>query len=269
MTTPMDMPSMDMPSMDTVELGASGLKVSRLSFGTGTIGGGGRSQQSDLGLEGLSSLLLYAYDRGITFWDGADGYGTHEHLAKALAQVERSTVTLTTKTTSRNPENVAADVERFLRELKTDYIDIVLLHCLTSADWPETATAAMEQLDRCKQRGLIRAVGTSCHDLGALTASASSNWPDVNLVRINYAGAAMCGPPDQVRELIEQMVLGGKGVYGMKVVGGGGDLTRDPARAIQYVAEQTRVHAMVMGMTSRAQVDENAGLVQKFSAVGV
>ena len=127
----------------------------------------------------------------------------------------------------------------------------------------------MEQLDRCKQRGLIRAVGTSCHDLGALTASASSSWPDVNLVRINYAGEAMCGPPDKVRALSEQMVLDGKGVYGMKVVGGGGDLTQDPARAIQYVAEQTGVHAMVMGMTSRAQVDENAGLVQQFSAVAV
>ncbi len=257
------------PPIEVVQLGATGLSVSQLCFGTGTTGGGGRSQQSDLGLEGLSSLLLYAHERGITFWDAADGYGTHEHLARALRQVDRGSVTLTTKTTSRTAEMVAADVERFLGELKTDYIDIVLLHCLTRADWTDTASHAMDALSRCKERGLIRAVGTSCHDLGALTVSASSDWPDVNLVRINYAGEAMCGPPERVRELIEQMVISGKGVYGMKVVGGGGELTKDPARAIQYVVEQTGVHALVMGMTSRAQIDENAGLVSQSVGVGV
>ena len=248
--------------IEQVEFGATGLHVSQLCFGTGTNGWNGRSEQSDLGIDGLSSLLLYAHSQGITFWDSADQYGTHPHIARALQQVDRSSVVVTTKTNSRKPNEVRADVERFLRELKTDYIDIVLLHCLTSADWEETAADAMDSLSRCKEEGMIRAVGTSCHDLGALRASASSSWPDVNLVRINYAGDAMCGEPDRVCQLIDQMVMSGKGVYGMKVVGGGSDLTRDPSRAIRFVAEQTVVHAMVMGMSSREQVDENSGLVE-------
>lgn len=86
-------------------------------------------------------------------------------------------------------------------------------------------------------------------------------------VRINYDGAAMCAGPERVRPLIERMVADGKGVYGMKVVGGGGDLTQDPARAIRFVCQETAVHALVMGMVSEEQVIENAGLVADAAAV--
>ena len=160
--------------LEKVELGLSGLSVSPLCFGTGTNGYNGRSNQGDLGLERLSDLLCYAYDRGIRFWDTADGYGTHPHVAHAQQRVGRENVTLTTKTTSREPQAVRADIERFLGELKTDYLDIVLLHCQTNADWPERDRAAMDVLSEYKERGIIRAVGVSCHDFGAFCSAASS-----------------------------------------------------------------------------------------------
>jgi aryl-alcohol dehydrogenase-like predicted oxidoreductase len=253
--------------IDTVDLGRTGLRVSRLCFGTGTHGWNGRSDQSDLGTEGLPRLLRFAHEHGITFWDTADQYGTHSHVADAMADLGRDNVTIATKTVSRTADQVDADVQRFLRELRTDRIDILLLHCLTDAGWPQDHRGPMDVLSQWKEKGVIGAVGCSCHDIGALEASAESDWPDVNLVRINYDGAAMCAGPERVRPLIERMVADGKGVYGMKVVGGGGDLTQDPARAIRFVCQETAVHALVMGMVSEEQVIENAGLVADAAAV--
>ena len=124
--------------LDKVDLGATGLKVSRLCFGTGTSGWNHRSNQSDLGIEGLGELLLFAHEHGVSFWDVADQYGTHAHVAAALEKLERDSVTITTKTYSRTAAEVRQDIERFLVESNTGDIDIVLLHCLTDPDWPDS-----------------------------------------------------------------------------------------------------------------------------------
>jgi 1-deoxyxylulose-5-phosphate synthase len=249
--------------LEKVELGLSGLSVSPLCFGTGTNGYNGRSNQGDLGLERLSDLLCYAYDRGIRFWDTADGYGTHPHVAHAQQRVGRENVTLTTKTTSREPQAVRADIERFLGELKTDYLDIVLLHCQTNADWPERDRAAMDVLSEYKERGIIRAVGVSCHDFGAFCSAADSDWVDVVLARINYAGHAMDDTPEKVAAVIGRMAASGKGIYAMKVVGGGTELTKDPRKAIHYSFAVDGVHAMVLGMMNEEQIDENLGYLEE------
>lgn len=249
--------------LEKVELGLSGLSVSPLCFGTGTNGYNGRSNQGDLGVERLSDLLCYAYDRGIRFWDTADGYGTHPHVAHAHQRVGRENVTLTTKTTSREPQAVRADIERFLSELKTDYLDIVLLHCQTSSDWPERDRAAMDLLSEYKERGIIRAVGVSCHDFGAFCSAADSDWVDVVLARINYAGHAMDDTPEKVAAVIGHMAASGKGIYAMKVVGGGTELTKDPRKAIHYSFAVDGVHAMVLGMMSEEQIDENLGYLEE------
>lgn len=249
--------------LEKVALGLSGLSVSPLCFGTGTNGYNGRSHQSELGLERLSDLLCYAYDRGIRFWDTADGYGTHPHIAHAHQRVGRENVTLTTKTTSREPQAVRADIERYLGELKTDYLDIVLLHCQTNADWPESDRAAMDVLSEYKERGIIRALGVSCHDFGAFCAAADSDWVDVVLARINYAGHAMDDTPEKVATVIGRMAAAGKGIYAMKVVGGGTELTKDPRKAIHYSFAVDGVHAMVLGMMSEEQIDENLGYLEE------
>ena len=253
--------------IDDVDLGRTGLRVSRLCFGTGTQGWQGRSDQSALGVDGLSRLLRFAHERGVRFWDTADQYGTHAHVAAALREVGRDRVTVATKTTSRSGPEIEADLERFLRELGTDYIDIVLLHCLTDAAWPTQLQEGMAVLDRAKERGWVRAVGCSCHDFGALEASADTDWTDVNLVRMNYAGKSMCAGPERVAPVIARMAAAGKGVYGMKVVGGGGELTGDPAKAIRFTCGIDGVHAIVMGMVNEAQVLENTGLVADLAAL--
>ena len=117
--------------MDYVDFGQTGLKVSRLSVGTGTNGWGHRSEQTALGLDGLASLLRLAYDHGVTFWDSADQYGSHPHIAKALRGIPRDAVVIATKTSARTARDIRRDVERFLREMDTDRLDILLLHFMT------------------------------------------------------------------------------------------------------------------------------------------
>jgi aryl-alcohol dehydrogenase-like predicted oxidoreductase len=247
--------------MDTVTLGATGISVSRLCIGTGTDGWNHRSRQSNLGVKGLARLLRFAYDQGITFWDSADMYGTHPHVAEALRGLDRSSVVITTKTVSRKPDAAIHDVERFLRELQTDYLDILLLHCLMETDWPERYGATMEALFRLKERGLIRALGVSCHDFGAFTTTAVTPWVEVVLARINYAGISMDAPPPRVIPVLDRMHASGKGIYGMKVMGAG-QLGRDPEKAIRYVMGLPSVDAFTIGMTSEREVVDNTGIIR-------
>lgn len=252
--------------MQRVTLGKTGIEVSRLCIGTGTSGWGGSSNQTRLGFDRCVHLLRYAYSRGITFWDAADQYGSHEHVREALRTAGRRSVVVTTKTTSRTPQSVEADVQRFLRELGTDYLDIVLLHCLTEPDWPERYADSTATLTRLKERGLIRALGVSCHNFGAFRQAAQEPWVEVVLARINYAGVSMDAPPEQVVPVLEEMHAAGKGVYGMKVVGAG-RLTGDPRKAIHYVLELPSVDALVIGMQSKAEIDQDVDLVGELSLV--
>ena len=247
--------------MDTVELGRTGLSVSRLAFGTGTHGWAGSSEQTGLGLDGLADLLCQAYDHGVTLWDAADAYGSHPHVARALQTVPRDRVVLMTKTTSQDGDRVTRDVERFLRELNTDMLDIVLLHFMTQSDWPRRYAGAMDALSRAQQQGKVRAVGVSCHGLGPLRQAAASDWVEVVLARINSAGASMSASPSEVAPVIEEMYVSGKGICGIKVLGCG-QLARKARAAIKYVLQQGTVHSLVIGTSSQEQLLENARLVE-------
>src|SRR5271167_1780796 len=105
---------------DTVTIGQTGIKTSRLAMGTGTVGSGHHSNQTALGIDGLSRLLLNGYDNGLRFFDAADSYGSHPHVTAALRQVDRSKVTLLTKSWARDAAGMQADLDRFRRELNTD-----------------------------------------------------------------------------------------------------------------------------------------------------
>ncbi|MAG35557.1 MAG: hypothetical protein CL878_04840 [Dehalococcoidia bacterium] len=252
--------------MRQITLGNSGLETSQLAIGTGTSGWAGASNQTRLGFNGCVELLRYAYDRGITFWDLADQYGSHPEAAAALREVGRENVVITSKTSSRTGTGVTSDVERFCRELDTDYVDTVLLHCLTQADWTSRFVDSVEALSRCQERGLVRAVGVSCHDLGAFQTAAASPWVEVVLARINYAGIQMDAPPPDVVPVIERMHAAGKGVYGMKVVGQG-KLSHDVRGALRYVLELGCVDAIVLGMESLGEIDENVELMEELTVV--
>src|SRR6266851_2079685 len=142
---------------DTVTLGHTGIQTSRLAMGTGTVGSGHHSHQTALGIDGLSRLLLNGYDDGLRFFDAADSYGSHPHVAEALKHVDRTKVTVLTKSWSRTAPEMRADLDRFRRELGTEQVDIVLMHCVTEADWPTRFEAARDVLSEAKQKGIIRA----------------------------------------------------------------------------------------------------------------
>jgi aryl-alcohol dehydrogenase-like predicted oxidoreductase len=250
--------------MEYVNFGRTGLVVSRLSIGTGTNGWGNRSEQTDLGLEGLTNLLRAAYELGITFWDTADGYGSHPHVARALQGVPREQVVIATKTTAHSGRAVRRDVERFLRELETDVLDVVLLHCIMSGNWPRSRKNEMKALTQAKEQGLVRAVGVSCHSLSALRAAVACDWVDVVLARINYAGINMDGSPEQVVPLLEQLYAAGKAVYGMKTLGVG-RLAGDTRKAIQYVLGLGTVHALTVGISQQAHLYRNVRLIEELA----
>jgi 1-deoxyxylulose-5-phosphate synthase len=249
--------------MEIVTLGKSEIRTSRLCIGTGTSGWGGKSNQTGLGLDGLADLLCYAYDRGIRFWDSADQYGSHPHVRRALQRLDRRQVVVTTKTRGVSYADTAADVERFRREMDTDYLDIVLLHCLTEAGWPERFAGAMEALSEAQARGHVRAVGVSCHNFGAFQTAAVTPWVEIVLARINHAGLHMDASPAEIVAVMDRMHAADKGIYGMKVMGCG-KLGDDPRRAVHYVLGLPCVDALVLGMMDRPQVDQNVALVEEF-----
>jgi aryl-alcohol dehydrogenase-like predicted oxidoreductase len=250
--------------MEYVDFGDTGLEVSRLSIGTGTNGWGGRSEQTDLGLEGLTDLLRSAYELGVTFWDTADGYGSHKHVARALQTVPREKIVIATKTTAHSGRAARRDVERFLRELRLESLDIVLLHCMMNENWPRSKKSQVKALTQAKEEGLVRAVGVSCHSLGALRAASECDWVDVVLVRINYAGINMDGDPEQVVPLIERLYAAGKAVYGMKVLGVG-RLADDARAAMRYVLGLGTVHALTIGTSRQDHLRQNVRLMEELA----
>jgi len=247
---------------DTVVLGKTGIKTSRLAMGTGTVGSGHHSNQTALGIDGLSRLLLHGYDQGLRFFDSADAYGSHPHVAEALKHVPRDKVTVLTKTWARDPAEARADLDRFRRELGTDYIDVCLMHCLTEGDWTERYRGVMDVFSEAKQKGIIRAHGCSCHSIQALRAAAKSPWVEVDLVRINPIGAHMDSDPETVIGVLREMKAGGKGVIGMKILGQGALRDRQD-EALKYALSLDVLDAFTIGAESKAEQDD---LVRRIAA---
>src|ERR1700722_4488021 len=240
---------------DTVTLGNTGIKTSRLAMGTGTVGSGHHSHQTALGVRGLSDLLLNGYDHGLRFFDAAESYGSHPHVAEALKHVPRDKVTVLTKSWARDPATARADLDRFRRELGTDYLDICLMHCLTEADWPERFKGVMDVFSEAKQKGIIRAHGCSCHSIEALRAAAKSPWVEVDLARINPIGSHMDADPQIVVSVLREMKAAGKAVIGMKILGQG-DLAQRQDEAIKYALSLGILDAFTIGAESKSQQED-------------
>ena len=247
---------------DTVLLGATGIKTSRLAMGTGTVGSGHHSNQTALGVKGLSDLLLNGYDQGLRFFDAADSYGSHPHVAQALKQIPRDKVTVLTKTWARDPVTARADLDRFRRELGTDYLDICLMHCLTEPDWTDRYRGVMDVFSEAKQKGIIRAHGCSCHSIEALRAAAKSPWVEVDFARINPVGSHMDADPETVVGVLRSMKASGKAVVGMKILGQG-DLARRQDEAIKYALSLGILDAFTIGAESKQQQND---LIRRIAA---
>jgi len=241
---------------DRIMLGNGKVSVSRLAIGTGTNGWGGRSDQTrEMGIKGLSDLLRAAYDKGVFFWDSADQYGTHPHMKEALKYVPREKVTILTKTHATTEEEMKKDLDRFRKEIGTDYIDILLLHNMQSPNWPTEKRGAMDVISQAQEEGIVKLHGVSCHMLDALKAAANSDWVQIDLARINPYGARMDGTVEEVVPVLKKMKDSGKSLIGMKIFGGG-KLSGHVDECLQSALSREYIDCFTIGIESLAQFND-------------
>jgi aryl-alcohol dehydrogenase-like predicted oxidoreductase len=243
---------------EKVTLGKCGLQVSLVGMGTGSVGSGQASNQTRLGVLGFTKVVRHALDRGICFFDVADQYGSHTYLREALKGVPREQYVIQTKTHATNVPDARSHLERYRMELGVDYIDILLLHCMTKEGWPAENQGAMDYLMQAKQEKLIRAHGTSCHGMDPLRTAAKSPFVEIDLARINPEGLIMDDrKPDEVASVLEEMHNAGKGIVGMKILGEGRIATPERKDAsLHYVLGLGTVNAFIIGFESTEQIDD-------------
>ncbi len=251
--------------LQRVALGNSGLNPTLLGVGTGVSGGSRSSYLTRQDATKSIATLRHAYDRGFRMFDCADTYGTHPLMAEALKGMERDKLMITSKIWTRKggiPESERPDanivVDRFRKELNTDYIDLVQLHCMVDTAWSDAERRQMDILDDLKSKGIIRAHGVSVHSLDAMKTAVADPWVDVLHARINPYGIAMDKPdPEEVVEVIHQMHAKGKGVIGMKLVGNG-DLRNESEKidhSLRFVLGLGSVDMMIIGFETSDQID--------------
>jgi len=257
---------------ETLPLGQTKLKVSRFCLGTGMTGGNRQSNQTRLGKAKFEGLIRGAYERGIRVFDLADLYGTHPYLLPALNGIPRDNYQLVSKIWFRPggiPEKERPDadvvVNRFLKEIGTDYLDLVLMHCVTASNWPEGLRKQMDLLAKLKDKGVIRAHGVSCHSLAALETAATEPWVDSVHARINPYQMTMDDKPEKVVPVLQKIHAAGKGVVGMKIIGEG-RLRNDPEKrdeSARFVLGLGCVHVLNIGFEKLEEIDDFAERVRK------
>ncbi len=243
-------------------LGNTGLMPTRLGVGTGTRAWNKDSAQIRRGRDVFINTLTRAWEQGIRYYDLADMYGSHHYLRDAMTEagMKREGLFILTKVTSKTGAEIQSDLERILGEINTDYLDALLLHCMTAGDWPEQMAECMEVLDKAKEKGIVKAVGVSCHHIEALKTAAAHAWVDVILARINPFGTLMDGSPDQIIPILQQAREAGKGVVGMKILGEGNHAD-DKEQCIEYAMNLDCIDVFTIGFLESAELDEIIALM--------
>lgn len=255
---------------ESVVLGKTGIKTTLLGMGTGF---SGYNRSSNITRAGVAETLVrQAYEKGIRYFDCADSYGTHTFTAAALRGIPRENYTIGTKMwvsdggiPEEDKKDAPAVIDRFRKELNTDYIDLVQLHCMFDTDWTDKQKKYMDDLENLKVKKIIRAHGVSVHSFEALEAAAASSWVDVIHVRINPYGESMDKKdPALIVPLIEKMHKDGKGVIGMKLIGNG-KFRNDPVKideSLKYVLSLGTVNMIIIGFELPEQIDNYTGRVR-------
>lgn len=261
-------PAATFSGTDVVQLGKTGIKVSRLAQGTGYNGSGHSSAHTRLGKDVFDRLLHHSLDQGISFLDMADLYGSHPFVKEVVKGMPRNKLTMLSKIWPRNDKWVTppfsggakAEVGRFCKELGTDYLDVCLIHCMMDTKWPTQYERIRDELSELKEKGTVRAVGVSCHNLGALKVAAENPWVDVIFARVNYKCGAeySCdGTVEEVTSTLKTARKNGKAVVGMKIFGAGKLVKPEEKDAsLKFVLGGNLVDAITIGMLSTKQVDD-------------
>jgi len=255
-------------TVDKVKLGNSGLSVSRVALGTGSIGGNHQSNQTRMGISNFVKLAHHAYDRGVHFFDTADSYGSYPYVREAFKEIPREKITLLGKMWTENDPSKAEPVDkaldRFRTETGSDYFDIMLLHCMMNGKWQDEKKRYIDYFSKAKQDGKIKAVGVSCHNFEALKVAVDDPWVDVILARINPFRAHMDGSPAEINALLERARNNGKGIIGMKIFANGDRvLETDREESITFALKKTSIHCMTLGMENIPQVDDAVDRVMR------
>ncbi|NQU84750.1 MAG: aldo/keto reductase [Mariniphaga sp.] len=259
--------------IDKVNLGETGLKVPRLALGTGSFGYRRTSHQKELGFDSFMNLAKHAYDRGMRFFETADMYGTHEFVGKVLKEYNREDITVLSKVMVYDhqdwykTEPFETSIDRFRKELGTDYIDVLLLHCMVNGEWTSEYKKYMDGFLEAKEKGIIKKIGVSCHNLDALKVASTSPWVDVVQARINHDGSRMDGSPDEVMPVLETAKKNGKGVVGMKIFGCGRLVEEEQReKSLNYVIKSGNVDCMTIGFESIEQLDDAVDRIARIVA---
>jgi aryl-alcohol dehydrogenase-like predicted oxidoreductase len=271
---PSQSPVLSSDPLQVVTLGKSGIKTTLLGMGTGF---SGYNRSSNITRAGVAESIIHqAYEKGIRFFDCADSYGTHPFTAAALKDYPRESYTLSSKIWVGpggipDPERPDADVvvDRFRKELKTDYLDMVQIHCMTDSEWTDKQKKQMDILENLKAKKIIRAHGVSVHSLEAMDAAVDNPWIDVIHVRINPYGEVMDkSNANSVIPVIEKLHKAGKGVIGMKLIGNGNfrDDSEKINASLKYVLGLGIVDMIIVGFERPEQIDNYLGRMKKVLA---
>ena len=251
-------------AVDQVTLGKTGIKLSRLGIGTGSNNG---REQTALGREGFTKLIHHGYDQGITYIDTAEAYRTFEWISGAIKGLPREKLFIQSKVDGK-PEDVLAVIDHHRKVFDTDYIDSLLVHCMTQGDWTDEWKRIMDAFSEAQEKKWIRAKGVSCHSLPALRAATASNWAEVHLVRVNPQGVYTDGEVadwnssthheiSPVMQEIKTMHDKGHGVIGMKIYGAGTFTgAADREKSLRFAMACKDIDAIVIGFTSTQQIDD-------------
>jgi len=251
-------------ALDWVTLGKSGVKVTRLAFGTGTIGG---RVQRELGQEQFTRLVRYAYDRGIRFFETAESYSEmHRMLGVALNGIPRESYRLMSKVTTHEGKDPLQKIDELRKLANTDYFDVMLLHYQHVATWPADTVRWQDGILEAQAKHAVVGHGASVHGLPALRQFPGNAWLQVAMIRMNHKGTMMDAEdfntrgPGNVSEVVthvKQVRQEGMGVISMKLVGEGAFTTReDRQAAMRYAFKSAGVDCVTVGYKNTLEIDE-------------
>ncbi len=254
-------------AVERVELGQTGIKVPRVAMGTGLNGYRRSSAQTRAGFKSFQKLIRHGFEQGLNFFDMADLYGSHPYMKMTMEGVPRDQLVYLTKIWYRggegfeSTETAKPKVYRFLQELGTDYLDVCLIHCLGNANWTSELDLMREEMSELKEKGVVRSVGCSCHDFGALKVAAEDPWVDVIFARINpHAKSMDVREPERVKEVaatLKKARANGKAVVGMKIYGAGKLVEKEQRdESLRFVWGNGLVDAMTIGFEKIEQVND-------------
>jgi aryl-alcohol dehydrogenase-like predicted oxidoreductase len=248
---------------DWVTLGRSGVKVTRLAFGTGSFSG---QVQRDLGQDGFTRLIRFAYDRGIRFFETAESYGEmHRMLGVALKGIPRDSYRLMSKVTTRQGVDPQEKFDELRKLANTEYFDIMLLHWQHTATWPADTSRWQDGILEAQSKKAIVSHGASVHGLPALRQVPGNKWLDIAMIRVNHRGVRMDGEDYNTDRLgnvtevvnhVQQVRKEGMGVVSMKLVGEGTFNREDRKAAMRFAFKNAGVDCVTVGYKNPAEIDE-------------